>query len=161
MFHTSLFMLSSVDPPLFLSSHHRRWSLLREYTRRDFPDLAALGERLREYEADRGRYKTLKEFFPRLEGILSQSVPTGADSPVRRLKDEGVKEFMEGRFAAAAKNFTDALKLAPKDSETLLNLGVVYEKLGDKSKALDSYSRAVEFSGDSARARDLKVAAFS
>jgi tetratricopeptide (TPR) repeat protein len=136
--------------------------MLAEYTVRDFPYLASLGERLKEYEAERGRYKTLKEFYPRLATIFRPSPESDTDSRVRRLKDEGVKEFMEGRFTDAAKTFTDALALAPKDPETLLNIGVVYEKLGKKSKALESYGRAIDLgAANSARARELKVSAYS
>lgn len=142
--------------------------MLRDYTNLGFPHLEALGASLKDYESDRARYKTLKEFYPRLQAVFSKALAKGAiepsrsDTAPRRLKDQGVKDFMEGRFAEAARNFMEALKVAPRDAETFLNLGVVYEKLGQKEKALESYSRAIDFSFErSARARDIKVAAFS
>lgn len=141
---------------------------LREYTSRGFPHLEALGTGLKEYERDRARYKTLKEFYPQLQTVFSKALAKGApepsesDSAPRRLKDQGVKAFLDGRFAEAVKSFTDALKLTPRDAETFLNLGVVYEKLGEGEKALESYTRAVDSSVErSARAREIKVAAFS
>lgn len=139
------------------------------YKLRGFPYLGLLGERLKEYEADRARYRTLKEFYPRLEAVFAESLPKEApaepsflDPAARRLKDEGVKEFMAGRFDAAAGKFKAALALSPLDAEALLNLGVASEKLGQAEEALVSYDRAVASSASGAlRDRDLQVAALS
>jgi tetratricopeptide (TPR) repeat protein len=139
------------------------------YALRGFPYLKPLGERLKEYEGDRGRYKTLKDFYPRLEPVFVESLPKEApaepspwDPKTRQLKDEGVKEFMAGRFQDAAGKFTRALELSPRDAEACLNLGVAYEKLGMKDKALESYASAVGFSASGAlRDRDIQVASLS
>ncbi|MDP3540995.1 MAG: DUF4932 domain-containing protein, partial [Elusimicrobiota bacterium] len=139
------------------------------YKLRGFPYLGLLGQRLKEYEADRVRYRTLKEFYPRLEAVFAESLPKEApaepsvlDPKARQLKDEGVKEFMAGRFAAAAGKFKAALALSPRDAEALLNLGVASEKLGLKDEALESYDGAVASSASGAlRDRDLRVAALS
>ncbi|MCR4294390.1 MAG: DUF4932 domain-containing protein, partial [Elusimicrobia bacterium] len=139
------------------------------YKRRGFPYLRLLGERLKEYEAERARYKTLREFYPRLEAVFAESLPKEApaepsvlDPKARRLKDEGVKDFLAGRFDAALRRFKEALELSPLDAEALLNLGVVYEKLGRKDEALESYGGAVASSASgSLRDRDIRVAALS
>lgn len=139
------------------------------YKSRGFPYLVLLGERLKEYEADRARYKTLREFYPRLEAVFAESLPkvdpaepSVLDPKARRLKDEGVKDFMAGRFDDALRRFKEALVLSPLDAEALLNLGVVYEKLGRTGEALESYGGAVAFSASGApRDRDIQVAALS
>ncbi|MCM2303921.1 MAG: DUF4932 domain-containing protein [Elusimicrobia bacterium] len=139
------------------------------YMLRGFPYLKLLGERLKEYEAERGRYKTLKEFYPRLEPVFVEALPKEApaepspwDPKTRQLKDEGVKEFMAGRFLEASRKFASAVEIAPRDAEAFLNLGVVYEKLGLTDKALESYAGAVAFSASGAvRDRDIQVAALS
>lgn len=143
---------------------------MREYSERGFPYLEPLGERLKEYEAARDLYKTLKEFYPRIEALLNEKLPAApasaapasADSRVRELKDQGVKDFVEGRFADAAAALKAALELAPRDSEAFLNLAVVYEKLQLRNEALECYGRAIEFTvPNSARARDVQIAALS
>jgi tetratricopeptide (TPR) repeat protein len=143
--------------------------MVDRYMLRGFPYLKLLGERLKEYEGDRGRYKTLKDFYPRLEPVFVESLPKEApaepspwDPKTRQLKDEGVKDFMAGRFLDAAKKFESALEIAPRDAEAALNLGVVHEKLERPDKALESYGNAVAFSASgAARDRDIQVAALS
>ncbi len=139
------------------------------YKPRGFPYLGLLGERLKEYEADRARYRTLREFYPRLEEVFAEALPLGApaepsvlDPKSRRLKDEGVKDFVAGRFDDALRRFKEALELSPRDAEALLNLGVVYERLGRRDEALESYGGAVALSSSGApRDRDIRVAALS
>ena len=143
--------------------------LADKYRRRGFPYLVRLGERLKEYEADRGRYKALKDFYPKLEPIFAESLPKTTprapspfDPKARRLKDEGVNDFVAGRFPDAEKKFKEALSLSANDAEALLNLGVVYEKLSLTSKALESYDLAIKVGSlASARDRDIQVAALS
>lgn len=143
--------------------------LVHAHAQRGFPYLEALGERLREYESGRDRYRALKDFYPRLESVFHETIPDeagaapqGAAAELRRLKDLGVKDFVEGRFAAAAEKFAAALKVAPRDAETLLNLGVVYEKLGRKTEALECYDLAVKYSeGRASGPHAVKAAAFS
>lgn len=143
--------------------------MVDRYMLRGFPYLKLLGERLKEYEGERGRYRTLKDFYPRLEPVFVESLPKEApaepspwDPKSRQLKDEGVKDFMAGRFLDAEKKFADALEIAPRDAEASLNLGVVHEKLGRADAALESYGNAVAFSASgAARDRDIQVAALS
>lgn len=120
----------------------------QQYERKGFPYLSALGDRLKEYEADRKRYPTIVDFYPRLAEIFLKSLPAEDASPgnalTRAAKDRGVAAFMAGRTAQAEKEFSAALKADPRDVEALLDLGVAQEKEGRSREALNSYSRAVD-----------------
>ncbi len=54
--------------------------------------------------------------------------------------------FLEysNNFTNAIKNFEQAYKLNPKNANTLYNLGLSYEKSGNKLKAKDFYQKALE-----------------
>ena len=135
---------------------------LQRYAGRGFPFLEAVCERLKEYERDRVRYPTLKDFYPRLEKIFLETVPQGAaprpqDKEVQSLKDSAVKEFLAGHAAKAEKTLLSALKLAPDDAEALMDLAVVMETSGRTKEALGYFARAAEAGG--AGASLLRLAA--
>ena len=131
---------------------------LQRYAGRGFPFLEAVCERLKEYERDRVRYPTLKDFYPRLEKIFLETVPQGAaprpqDKEVQSLKDSAVKEFLAGHAAKAEKTLLSALKLAPDDAEALMDLAVVMETSGRTKEALGYFARAAEAGGAGAGCR--------
>ncbi|MBI3554146.1 MAG: DUF4932 domain-containing protein [Elusimicrobia bacterium] len=141
---------------------------LSAYESRGFPYLEALCERLKEYEAQRSRYPTLRAFYPRLAAVFREKrapaeparalPPAPADDDLRRAKDRGVAEFLAGRPAAAAAAFEEALKISPDDSEALLDMGVASEKQGDAARAMRYYDHAVA-SGVSKGGGDWQTAA--
>ena len=135
------------------------------------PCVPALARRLEEYEGARSRYATLWDFYPRLFAAFGELAAPGRPAAVltlpplglktsldffspqarrlledpegRRLKDSGVKAFLEKRFSDAERELTAALTKMPQDAESLLNLGVVYEASGRSLEALDLFSRAI------------------
>ncbi len=72
--------------------------------------------------------------------------PDGAGlSPQDQLKafyDQGTQLFAQGDFNAAIKQFSEALKLNPRDFPSLYELGRAFVELGDFESALQSFSQA-------------------
>ncbi len=62
---------------------------------------------------------------------------------LKRLNADGVKSFMKGDHAAALKKFESALKAAPDDVETLVNLAVVCGETGGEDRALATYEKVI------------------
>lgn len=118
------------------------------WERRGFPYLTAVGDRLKEYEADRARYPSLREFYPRVEEVLRKELPpddrAAAKEAGRRAKDRGVAAFLKGDLAPAEREFLAAAQDDPNDAETFLDLGVLAVKRGDGQKAHAYFDRAVE-----------------
>ncbi len=67
-------------------------------------------------------------------------------SELSRLNADGIKLYLKGDLAAALKKFEAALKAAPGDVETLVNLAVVCGETGQEERALAAYAKAVEIS---------------
>lgn len=60
----------------------------------------------------------------------------------------GIKAYDAGDYAAARSSFEAAAKKNPKNYEVFLNLGLTYEKLGDKTAAEGAYKKALEIKPD-------------
>jgi len=85
-------------------------------------------------------------------GLFSLN-PTGYDvSPEKWHNDRGLSYFASGRFREAVGEFEEAVLIAPGYADSLVNLGVARQKLGDVPGAIESYRRALRFK-DSARVR--------
>ncbi len=85
-------------------------------------------------------------------GVFSLNL-TGYDvSPEKWHNDRGLSYFASGRYREAAEEFSDSVLIAPGYADSLVNLGVARQKLGDVPGAIESYRRALRFK-DSARVR--------
>ncbi|MBI3551701.1 MAG: tetratricopeptide repeat protein [Elusimicrobia bacterium] len=71
------------------------------------------------------------------------------NAEVRRLNDEGVESFLRGDSEKALRLFRTALEAAPKDVETLANIALTYDSIGDPPKALAGYGEAISLAGSS------------
>ena len=82
---------------------------LSRYRRSGFPVLDVLCERLKDYEADRKRYPSLRDFYPRMEeGFLENqrlSSPAALAAPKKESgghhKESGVSFFLAGDYTAS------------------------------------------------------------
>ncbi|HEX4046316.1 MAG TPA: DUF4932 domain-containing protein, partial [Elusimicrobiota bacterium] len=87
------------------------------WAQRGFPYLIPLGDELKDYEADRARYASLREFYPRLAETLRRKLPADAQAPAReaarRSRDLGVTAFLKGDQARAEREFLAAAKDDP------------------------------------------------
>lgn len=87
-----------------------------------------------------------------LWGLCSLNL-TGYDvSPEKWHNDRGLSYFACGLYREAAGEFEEAVLIAPGYADSLVNLGVSRQKLGDVPGAIESYRRALRFK-DSARVR--------
>jgi tetratricopeptide (TPR) repeat protein len=79
-----------------------------------------------------------------------EKAPAGREDAYRRppelerLNDEGMKAFLKGDHASALKKFEAALRAAPGDAQSQVNLAVVYGETGQDAKALATYEKAIE-----------------
>jgi Flp pilus assembly protein TadD len=144
--------------------------MLREYAGRGFPLLERFCEALKtEYEPQRARYPALREFYPKLQALFeaaSGAPPSEEETRraarARQAKDKAVKSFGAGDVRGAAGVLEQARSEFPKDIEVLLDLGVVYEKLGRGPEAMSAYSQAVALGlEDQPRSWELTSAALS
>jgi len=61
--------------------------------------------------------------------------------------DQGLEDFRAGRLNQAVLNFEKSLEADPARDEACLYLGILYQKLGNASKAESSYIRGREIQG--------------
>lgn len=79
-----------------------------------------------------------------------EKAPPGREEPyerpaeLRKLNADGVKAYLKGNHAAALKKFEAALKSAPDDVESQVNIAVVYGETGQVAKALATFEKAIE-----------------
>lgn len=98
-----------------------RAALSRRATER-LPRLAALSERLNEFEADRKRYPTLRSFSSRLDAL----------APLRQ--EQAVRALAAGDRDGARALLDEAAALSP-DAETRRRMATLYQKLVDDAPA--------------------------
>lgn len=83
-------------------------------------------------------------------GRTSEKAPPGREdayerpAELTRLNADGIKAFVKGDHASAAKKFEAALRKAPDDAETQVNAAVVYGETGREDEALDLFQKAIE-----------------
>lgn len=77
-------------------------------------------------------------------------VPGGGEE-AERLKQKALALMDEGRVKEAAATFREALKSAPRDLETLNDLGVALRKTGDFAGSLEALQAAVSLRPSDAR----------
>jgi Flp pilus assembly protein TadD len=67
--------------------------------------------------------------------------------------EEALSEFRRGRYAESARLFTGVAAMHPADGQTQYMLGLSAWKSGDRGRAVDALTRAVELDGGSVKAR--------
>ena len=103
-------------------------------------------------ELTKYRHTLLREYVI----ALRKSDPEGAERKISELINmggayweydaRGALYATRDKYTQAISDFTEALKLNPKDSEALNNRGRAYYSQGDHSRAISDYSRAIELS---------------
>lgn len=75
----------------------------------------------------------------------------------------GKAKMLKGNYAGAIADYTEALKLDPKNALALVNRGCTYKLLGKKQDAIASYMQAASLfekqKGRAVAARDAKARA--
>ncbi|PIE32131.1 hypothetical protein CSA56_16100 [candidate division KSB3 bacterium] len=69
-------------------------------------------------------------------------------NPVQEFLDRGTEFLDNGQHNKAIEMFEEAIRLAPESSDGHFGLGMVYEKLQEKKKAIDAYQKAVTVNPD-------------
>lgn len=72
------------------------------------------------------------------------------------LNGKGTRQFKAGDYEKAIKTFNKALKLAPRSSVTLTNIGAVYLKIGNRDEAAKFFDEAVDANPDYANAWNMR-----
>lgn len=73
---------------------------------------------------------------------LTLNAPIGANPASVAALKEGNQRFAEGRWGAAKTLFEQAIQAQPDMAEAHYNLGLVYERLGDRQQARHYYIEA-------------------
>ena len=73
---------------------------------------------------------------------LTLSAPIGISSAASGALREGNQQFAEGRWGAAKTSYEQAIQAQPDLAEAHYNLGLVYERLGDRQQARHYYIEA-------------------
>jgi len=73
---------------------------------------------------------------------LTLNPPGGANPAAVAAINEGNQRFAEGRWGAAKNLFEQAIQAQPDMAEAHYNLGLVYERLGDRQQARHYYIEA-------------------
>jgi tetratricopeptide (TPR) repeat protein len=81
-------------------------------------------------------------------GPASPAPVPGSEPPPSAEKAAGIRAFDAGNYADARKSFEAASKKNPKDYESLQNLGLACEKLGDPTGAEAAYKAALAVKPD-------------
>lgn len=87
---------------------------------------------------------------PRPAGPGVEKAPPGREDPPRRspelarLNEEGMAAYLKGKHAAALAKLETALRAAPGDVQTQINLAVVYGATGEETKALAAFTKAID-----------------
>jgi hypothetical protein len=112
-------------------------------------------ERLKEYEADRGRYPTLTSFVPRLVAVFTEEAErrglkpaAAAASPAARAADPDVERgmalFAAGKAGEAADAFEAAVLRSSGPATNYLSLYVALKAAGRGAEAAKALDAAVE-----------------
>ena len=78
-----------------------------------------------------------------------ERAPAGREDPyerppeLRKLNEDGMKAYLKGDRVSALKKFEAALRSAPDDVESQINLSVVYGETGKEEQALATYAKAI------------------
>ena len=70
------------------------------------------------------------------------------DSQLRNMRDLAQRFMKEGRYSLAAARFEDAARLAPTDSDTLVDLGSAHYRLGHLDQAQQTFQSATDITPD-------------
>lgn len=73
---------------------------------------------------------------------LTLNAPIGVNSSAATALNEGNQRFAEGRWGAAKTLYEQAIQAQPDLAEAHYNLGLVYERLGDRQQARNYYIEA-------------------
>lgn len=92
----------------------------------------------------------LKNQQTKFYSISSQIAPGGCDQGVTHDATQRGDEKLAGQdYEAALGYFEDAQSACPNSAETELNLGRVYDAMGERDQAAPHYRRAIELAKDS------------
>lgn len=72
---------------------------------------------------------------------------------------QGEMYMQAGVYDLAVKEYREGYKLAPKAHGFLFNIGLAYEKMGDKKKAVEAYERYLEVDGKGKKAPEARARA--
>jgi len=64
--------------------------------------------------------------------------------PVKKILDQGLRLYKQGKQAEAEEKFLQALKMEPRAKEALNNLGTIYFQAGQTEHGLEMFRQAVE-----------------
>lgn len=109
-----------------------------------------------EYQRKLEAWKRQKEAIERQNQEKLNSL--GSQKAARAHFKNGGDYYRQGDYAAAVREFQEAVRKDPSYSKAYINLGLAYRRLGDFESALKNYDKAVEMSPGSA---EIKLSATS
>ncbi len=107
-----------------------------------------------EYQRKLEAWKKQKEEIERQNQEKLNSL--GSQKAAKAHFKNGGDYYRQGDYAAAVREFQEAVKKDPAYSKAYINLGLSYRRLGDFQSAIRNYDKAVETSGGAA---DIKLSA--
>lgn len=119
-----------------------------EHLKESLPLLPQVLTRLREYEADRRRYPTIREFYPRLLEVLEgprlvPAVPSGKADGRNVAYERALAAYAAGRAVEAAEELRAITRVDERQALAWLSLAVVEGSLGRAAQARRAAGRAV------------------
>ncbi len=109
-----------------------------------------------EYQRKLEAWKKQKEEIERQNQEKINSL--GSQKASKAHFKNGGDYYKQGDYAAAVREFQEAIKLDPNYAKAYINLGLAYRRLGDFASALKNYDKAVEVAGGNA---EIKTSAVS
>ena len=75
-------------------------------------------------------------------------------NPIQEFLDKGTEFLDNGQHNKAIEMFEEAIRLVPESSDGYFGLGMVYEKLQERKKAIAAYQKAVNANPDDSLAKE-------
>jgi tetratricopeptide (TPR) repeat protein len=108
----------------------------------------------------RARKQSAAAKQPRPKRETAASEPTPAPRPPAGdpgvLYKEGARLYLAGKLGEAQKKYIEALRIAPGYANALRGLGLVYEKSGQKAKAIKALQAYLRMSPRAADAKSVR-----
>ena len=89
----------------------------------------------------------MEDIARHFEGV-SEKMGYTVDVPPGKIDELAFRKMILGRYNESAVIFRDYLDKNPQDLFAYLNLGHVYEKLGQNQNAIDCYKKIIEINPD-------------
>jgi len=74
----------------------------------------------------------------------SQEPSSTQPNPIQKLLDQGVEYLENAQFTSAIEAFQEVCRIAPQRSDGYVGLAMVYERQGERAKAIEAYEKAIE-----------------